>query len=86
MTVDQTWQGRLIFDKERHRVIMKLPLDYPRINQFPEWFTVNPERKYSIDEEGHEPEIFSGKEMAEGIPVKLNHVLTKRFTVNHSNR
>lgn len=34
------WTGRLRFDRPRHRAVMKLPVDYPRINQFPEWFTL----------------------------------------------
>lgn len=40
---DKPWKGRLLFDKQRHKQNMHLPLDYPRINQFPEWFTVNGE-------------------------------------------
>ena len=36
----QPWTGRLVFDHARHRTNMKLPMDYPRINQFPEWYTV----------------------------------------------
>ena len=44
LAADQPWSGRLVFDRPRHREIMKLPLDYPRINQFPEWFTLPPEK------------------------------------------
>ena len=40
LTADQPWEGRLVFDRPRHKLLMHLPLDYPRINQFPEWFTV----------------------------------------------
>lgn len=40
VSADQPWTGRLLFDRPRHREIMKLPVDYPRINQFPEWFTL----------------------------------------------
>jgi hypothetical protein len=42
VSADQPWTGRLLFDRPRHREIMKLPVDYPRINQFPEWFTLPP--------------------------------------------
>ena len=39
VTADQPWEGRLVFDRPRHKLLMHLPLDYTRINQFPEWFT-----------------------------------------------
>lgn len=42
------WAGTLRFDRPRHRAIMHLPFDYPRINQFPEWFTVDPLAKYEV--------------------------------------
>ncbi len=38
LEADSAWQGRLIFDKPRHREALNLPFDWPRINQFPEWF------------------------------------------------
>jgi hypothetical protein len=41
LAADQPWTGKLRFDAPRHRSHMRLPLDYPRINQFPEWFTVD---------------------------------------------
>ncbi len=43
LSAAEPWSGRLIFDRPRHRTIMNLPVDYPRINQFPEWFTLPPE-------------------------------------------
>lgn len=32
------WSGNLCFDKPRHKVNLNLPIDWARINQFPEWF------------------------------------------------
>ena len=49
---DQPWEGKLIFDQKRHKSIMNLPLDWPRINQFPEWFTANPESNYKTNIDG----------------------------------
>ena len=43
MAADAGWFGKLVFDRPRHKTLMRLPLDYPRINQFPEWFTLPPE-------------------------------------------
>lgn len=39
VTSDWPWKGRLRFDVPRHREFLRLPSDYPRLNQFPEWFT-----------------------------------------------
>ena len=36
----EPWKGKLYFDYPRSKENMKLPMDWPRINQFPEWFTV----------------------------------------------
>jgi hypothetical protein len=32
-----------------------LPVDYPRLNQFPEWFKVEKEQKYLVQIEGKMP-------------------------------
>ncbi len=43
---------------------MYLPPDYPRINQFPEWFTAEPDRSYPIRNVADETkETFSGKQL-----------------------
>ena len=42
------WSGTLRFDRARHKAVMHLPFDYPRINQFPEWFTVDPLARYEV--------------------------------------
>ena len=44
----EDWDGRLMFDKKRHSEYMHLPEDWPRINQFPEYFTVDKDKNYSI--------------------------------------
>lgn len=48
VSCDQPWEGKLVFDSARHQVIMNLPIDYPRINQFPEWFVVDLETHYEV--------------------------------------
>jgi hypothetical protein len=44
LSAEKPWTGKLVFDRPRHKTIMRLPVDYPRINQFPEWFTLPPDR------------------------------------------
>ena len=69
---DQDWTGRLYFDKARHRDQMKMPLDWPRINQFPEWFSVTAGKMYRIwDENGKHLSDLPGYKLLEGVPVKL---------------
>lgn len=64
------WSGRLRFDRPRHREYFKLPLDYARINQFPEWFTVQADEKYELTLEGQPARVVSGKDLL-AWPVTL---------------
>ncbi len=78
---DKPWAGRLIFDIPRHKLYLKLPLDYPRINQFPEWFTVNADDEYRV-EAGGRTATHKGRELIEGLPVELTpDGLERRLTV-----
>jgi len=83
---DKPWSGVVLFDKPRHKLNMHLPLDYPRINQFPEWFTVEPELSYAVNDcaPGKDAQRYTGKEMIQGIPVKLeaNKPLFWRIKMN----
>jgi len=83
---EQDWEGTLLFDAPRHRTIMKLPLDWPRINQFPEWFTVAPEGRYSIRDAatGGAERVYSGGDLHAGIPLTLRaaeerHIEVQRY-------
>ncbi len=77
---DWAWSGRLRFDRPRHRDVLKLPLDYPRINQFPEWFTVEMDKRYRVRCQGRQPELVSGKELL-NYELTLRAGETARFTV-----
>ena len=68
LTAGQPWEGRLVFDRPRHKLLMHLPLDYTRINQFPEWFTVQSARRYAIAGLNHNS---NGAELPAGVPVTL---------------
>ena len=54
-----------------HKDIFHLPIDYPRINQFPEWVTVNREERYKFISSSMGEHIFTGKELAEGIDFSI---------------
>ena len=69
---ENEWSGKIIFDKQRHIENMKLPIDWPRINQFPEWFTVDLNGTYKLyNLNDNSKKIFNGEELANGIEFKL---------------
>jgi hypothetical protein len=68
----EDWKGRLIFDRPRHTEFLHLPIDYPRINQFPEWFVVSSETWYRLRRtDQSEPQVYRGSQLAEGIEVHI---------------
>jgi hypothetical protein len=70
--VDKDWQGDLQFDTQRHKTIMHMPQDWPRINQFPEWFTPKDQINYQfIDLQEKKSVFFSGKQLSNGIRVSF---------------
>jgi dienelactone hydrolase len=71
LVADRPWQGRLVFDRPRHRLFMHLPLDYTRINQFPEWFTVDADTRYEVTSGPDASAEKTGAELAGGIDVTL---------------
>jgi uncharacterized protein YpbB len=49
---------------------MKMPLDWPRINQFPEWFTVKQNKRYLVyDLSSNTRKSYTAQQMAGGIGV-----------------
>jgi hypothetical protein len=70
---DWPWKGRLICDIPRHQLNLHLPVDYPRLNQFPEWFTVDPKATYRVQINGQDAEqTLSGKRLHEGLPIQVD--------------
>ena len=61
---------------------MKMPLDYPRINQFPEWFTVVAKGGYVLSGLGDSAlRVVQGHELIRGVDVKLAAGKPKRILV-----
>lgn len=72
ITAKNDWNGKLLFDSERHKTILHLPIDYPRINQFPEWFTAKAGEEYSvISSQKNLSGSYKAEQLLEGIPVSL---------------
>ncbi len=67
---DRPWEGRIRFDVPRHRYVFNMPVNYPRLNEWPEWFTVELDQLYAVTMDGNEF-IRSGGELAQGLPVTM---------------
>jgi len=51
---------------------MNMPLDWPRINQFPEWFTVQAKKSYTLHDLSADSTVeYTGKQLSEGILITL---------------
>ncbi|MBI4556805.1 MAG: hypothetical protein HY706_04415 [Candidatus Hydrogenedentes bacterium] len=66
VSADWPWSGKIRFDIPRHAEYLHLPADYPRLNQFPEWFTVPKEGAYESNQ-GELP----AAQLREGIAVTV---------------
>lgn len=72
LSSEKAWQGKLSFDYKRHKEILHLPIDYPRINQFPEWFTVSSEKDYEFMDYNKKSKIrLSGIKLRNGIELNI---------------
>ncbi len=79
------WEGKLIPDIERHREYMNLPLDWPRINQFPEYFTVESGKTYLISsDKSRKGTMIGGDELRKGFPVRLRPGESVRIMIEES--
>ena len=68
---DWPWSGVLRFDVPRHEEHLGMPGDYPRINQFPEWFTVPKNTRYQLDRgDGKKVEI-TAEALRNGLEIAV---------------
>lgn len=64
-----SWDGRIRFDFARHRRLLNLPKNYVRLNEFPEWFTVDESTLYTLQRDGGEAQTRLGAELIEGVKL-----------------
>jgi hypothetical protein len=81
ISAGEDWEGHLMFDKKRHSEFMHLPLDWPRINQFPEYFTADKDKIYQIKTENNIIIQVPGEELQKGYPVKVKKGKCLKFIV-----
>lgn len=87
ITAEKDWEGKMHFDIPRHKINMKLPIDWPRINQFPEWFTVSPEKRYILQASANgKSKPYSSKQLHEGIDLSLKAGVPVKIRIKGRNR
>lgn len=70
-TAARDWQGRLVFDRPRHRDYLGMPYDYPRLNKWPQWFTADTGRRYAVADGTGGSVARPGQELIDGLPLTL---------------
>jgi hypothetical protein len=82
LTAEKDWEGRILFDQPRHRQILNLPVNYPRLNEWSEWFTVETGRRYQVKAGNARPEERTGAELAQGLSLSLKAGKTLRLEIS----
>lgn len=69
-TDGEPWQGELRLDVPRHRRFFRMPARYVRLNEWPEWFTIDDEAAaYELRLDDGTTRRVSGAELVAGLPV-----------------
>jgi hypothetical protein len=78
---DRPWSGRLIFDFPRWREALRLPVNYPRINELTEWYVVSGSAAYRVILNAGKPRGLAGQELIDGLPLRLERPGEARIIV-----
>jgi hypothetical protein len=70
LSTSKTWKGQLHFGKKWHQEYLKMPVDYPRINQFQEWYPIEPLANYQLTV-GNKSKTVSGEELLKGYSLEI---------------
>lgn len=82
VAADEPWRGAIRFDRPRHQTNFHLPFDYPRINQFPEWFTVEESGRYVVENlDQATKQTVGGAELQRGLRVELPGGAERRWRI-----
>ena len=63
------WKGRLRFDYARHRRDLNFARNYVRLNEWPEWFTVDENTLYRLTDAAGQETLRLGSELKAGLDV-----------------
>jgi hypothetical protein len=65
----EPWRGRLYFDFARHRRVMNLQRNYARVNEWPEWYTVDENALYTVRDAAGREQVVIGSDLKDGLDV-----------------
>ena len=83
ISAKEDWSGNVMFDRKRHAEYLHLPVDWPRINQFPEYFTAERGKSYSVASgKRFKEQVVTGEALLGGLPVKVKAGETVRMIVS----
>jgi hypothetical protein len=68
LSLDIPSARRIRFDYARHRRVLNLDRNYVRLNEFPEWFTVDENALYRLGL-GEREQVVLGSELIEGVQL-----------------
>ena len=72
LETEQPWKGRVIFDSARHQQYRTV--NYPRVNEWPEWFTADKGSVYVVsDVKKNTARTYTGGELLHGIDMSLDN-------------
>jgi hypothetical protein len=78
---EDVWRGTLLLDTPRHTQNLALAEDYPRLNQWPEWWTVDPARSYAVSMPDGTLIDLDGARLAAGLPIALAPNVEDQLTI-----
>lgn len=61
------WRGLVRFDFERHKRVIGFDKNYARLNEFPQWYTIDENTLYKIT--GKRESTALGSELIAGLPL-----------------
>ena len=72
------WRGRLRFDHARHARSLNLRKNYVRLNEWPEWFTVDENALYRVTDGAGQASLRLGSELKDGIVTGAGRYTVER--------
>ncbi|MBI3698424.1 MAG: hypothetical protein HY238_26740 [Acidobacteria bacterium] len=63
------WKGKIQFDFARHRRVLNYDRNYVRLNEFPEWYTVDENTLYKLRPASGPEQVRLGSELIAGVPL-----------------
>jgi len=68
----ESWSGSLKFDAPRYKDLMNFPIDYPRINQYQQWYTIDKNKTYLVKQSScSKSKKVKGKTLHKGFKVSI---------------